>query len=190
MICAHHACMFTIPNLFTLVRLLLVPTLGYLLTQAEYRAALIVFLIAALTDFVDGFIARRFHSTSNLGATLDPIADKLSMLVATVLLCWQGLIPIWLGIGVVSRDVVIAVGALVYRYRFGRIEIAPTMLSKVNTALEFAVLSAAMAGAAQWISPDQWLTPAFALVFATVISSGLQYVWVWSRKAIRDARSA
>jgi len=182
--------MFSLPNLLTLIRLALVPMMGYFLLGGEYGLALIVFLIAAVTDLVDGVIARHFNLASALGATLDPVADKLNMFVATLLLYWNGLVPIWLAIAIVLRDVVIIAGALAYRFTLGRVEMAPTSLSKANTFIEFAVLLAVMASAARWIESDRWLPIAFVLVFATVIASGLQYVWVWGRKAIRDTRRA
>lgn len=178
----------SIPNLITLVRLALVPALGYFLLGGEYGLALIVFLVAAVTDLVDGFIARHFELVSALGATLDPIADKLNMFVATVLLAWQGLLPVWLAIAIVLRDVVIVAGALAYRLTLGHIEIAPTTLSKVNTFIEFAVLIAVMAAAARWIQTDRWLPAVFVLAFVTAIASGVQYVWVWSWKVVRDSR--
>ena len=180
----------SIPNLITLVRLALVPLMGYFLLGGEHGLALIVFLAAAVTDLLDGFIARHFELASALGATLDPIADKLNMFVATVLLAWEGLLPMWLAIAIVLRDVVIVAGALAYRFTLGHVEIAPTMLSKVNTFIEFAVLLVVMASAARWIEIDRWLPAAFLLVFATVIASGVQYVWVWGWKAVRDSRRA
>ena len=149
--------MLNIPNLITLIRLALVPVMGYLLLAGEYGLALVVFFTAALTDLVDGFIARHFKLTSALGATLDPIADKLNMFVATVLLAWGGVLPMWLAIAIVVRDVVIVAGALAYRFTLGHVEIAPTKLSKVNTFIEFGVLLAVMAGAARWIETDRWL---------------------------------
>ena len=180
--------MVNVPNLITLVRLALVPVIAYLLWQGAYGYALIVFLSAALSDFLDGVIARTFDQRSALGAALDPIADKLSMFVATVVLAWQGSIPLWLAAAIVLRDVVIVTGAIAYRATIGRIEIAPTMLSKVNTVIEFGVLLAVMANAAAWFDAAAWLPALFVLVFVTVVASGVQYVWVWGLKAIRDAR--
>lgn len=180
--------MLNIPNAITLVRLALVPVTGWLLWRGAYGPALIVFLTAAVSDFLDGVIARRFDLKSRLGATLDPIADKLNMFVATVLLALQGLLPLWLAAAIVLRDVVIVAGAVAYRMLRGHIEIAPTMLSKVNTFIEFGVLIAVMASAAGWIEAGPWLPVVFALVFATVAASGLQYIWIWGRKALADAR--
>ena len=179
-----------IPNLITLVRLALVPVVAYFLLHGEHGVALIVFFFAAVTDLIDGWIARRFKLTSALGATLDPIADKLNMFVATVLLGWQGLLPLWLAIAIVLRDVVIVAGALAYRLTLGPIKITPTTLSKVNTFVEFTVLLLVMASAARWIEIDRWLPAAFVFVFATVLASGVQYVWVWGWKAARDSRRA
>ena len=181
--------MLNVPNILTLVRLGLVPVVGYYLAVAAYEIALPIFLVAALTDLADGYIARRFKLTSRLGATLDPIADKLSMLVATVLLTVQALMPLWLGIAIIARDIVIVVGALAYRAVRGHVKIAPTWLSKINTFLEFTVLLLVMAAAAGWIDTEPWLQSVFLIVFVTVVASGGQYVWLWGRKAVAERQS-
>jgi cardiolipin synthase len=178
-----------LPNLITFLRLALVPAVAYALFVRAYDAALPLFLVAALSDTADGYIARRFHVTSRLGAALDPIADKLSMLAATLVLAWQELVPLWLAAAIVVRDVVIVVGALAYRAALGHLDIAPTLLSKLNTVVEFTLLLVVMAGAAGWIDVDRWIGPAFALTGVTVIGSGVQYVWLWGRKAWRQIRS-
>jgi len=181
--------MHNLPNLITLIRLALVPAVAYALLVRAYGVALPLFLAAAVSDTADGYIARRFHVTSRLGATLDPIADKLNMLVATLALAWQGLVPVWLAAAIVSRDVIIVVGALAYRAAIGNLEIAPTWLSKINTVIEFTLLLIVMAGAADWIDVEGWIVAAFALTAATVVASGLQYVWLWGRKAWREGHS-
>ena len=180
--------MINVPNLITLVRLALVPVIAWLLWQGSYGPALVVFLAAALSDFLDGVIARTFDQRSALGAALDPVADKLAMFVTTVVLAWQDLLPLWLAAAIVLRDVVIVAGAAAYRATIGRVEIAPTMLAKVNTFIEFGVLLVVMGNAADWIAAGAWLPPLFALVFVTVVASGAQYVWIWGWKASRDAR--
>lgn len=180
--------MLNVPNLITIVRLALVPVMAYLLVQARFGAALVVFLLAAVSDFLDGYIARRFRLASAFGAMLDPVADKLSMFVATVLLAWQGLVPLWVAAAIVLRDIVIVAGAFAYRFAIGRVEIAPTVLSKVNTFIEFGVLLLVMANAAGLIKASAWLPALFVLVFATVIGSGAQYVWIWGWKAAHDPR--
>jgi len=180
--------MLNVPNVITLVRLALVPVTAWLLWQGAYGLALLVFLSAAVSDFLDGVIARTFDQASTFGATLDPIADKLNMFVATVMLAWQGLLPLWLAVAIVLRDVVIVSGALVYRARIGHVEIAPTALSKINTFIEFGALLLVMAHAAAWIDVSAWLPAVFVLVFATVLASGAQYVWVWGWKAARESK--
>jgi cardiolipin synthase len=182
--------MLNVPNVITLVRLALVPVTAWLLWQRLYGPALIVFLAAAVSDFLDGVIARNFNQASALGATLDPIADKLNMFIATVLLAWHGLLPLWLAAAIVARDVVIVGGAIAYRYAVGPVEVAPTRLSKVNTFIEFGVLLLVMASAAGWIDAAAWLPAVFMLVFATVLASGAQYVWVWGRKAVQSRHGA
>jgi cardiolipin synthase len=173
------------------VRLALVPVTAWLLWEGRYGPALIVFLIAAVSDFLDGAIARTFNLSSDFGAAMDPIADKLNMFVATVVLAWQGLLPLWLAITIVLRDVIIVAGAVAYRLSAGHITIAPTMLSKVNTVIEFSVLLLVMASAAAWVDAGAWLPVVFMVVFATVVASGAHYVWVWGWKAAHrhEARS-
>lgn len=178
--------MRNLPNLLTLLRLVLVPVMGYFAWSGRYAIALPIFLVAALTDLADGYIARRFNLVSKLGALLDPVADKLNMFVATVLLAWQSRIPIWLAVAIIGRDVVIVAGAIAYRIARGRLDIKPTRLSKVNTAIEFAVLLLVMAAAAGWIDATAWMLPSFVIVFVTATASGIQYVWRWGRMAFAE----
>ena len=178
-----------LPNIITLARIGLIPVVAYYLIEEAYRIALPIFMVAALSDFADGYIARRFKLASRLGAALDPIADKLNMLVATVLLAWQGLIPS----GLRSRR-----GARHrHRLRCARLsngarptsDISPTRLSKLNTFIEFTVLMLVMAAAASWVNAGAWMPRLFLIVFGTVVASGAQYVWLWGRKALADRRS-
>src|SRR5437763_16832459 len=111
------------------------------------------------------------------------------MLCATLLLAWQSLVPLWLAVAIIGRGVVIVAGALAYRRAFGKVDIAPMLLSKLNTVVEFAMLIAVMAVAADWLRALRWLDALFALTLATVLASGAQYVWTWGRKAIAARRS-
>jgi cardiolipin synthase len=178
--------MLNVPNLITLLRLATVPVFAWLLLRENHAAALLVFMVAAASDWLDGYIARRYHATSRFGATLDPVADKLSMFVATVVLAWQGLLPLWLAVAIVLRDVIIVAGAIAYRMIVGPLEMAPTQLSKLNTTLEFGLLLAIMAIAAQWLPDGPWLYALFVATGVTVVLSGAQYVWIWGRKAAAD----
>jgi cardiolipin synthase len=181
--------MSTLPNVITFVRLALIPVVAAALANGAYAVALPAFLAAALSDAADGYIARRFNWVSPLGATLDPIADKLNMLVATLFLAWQELLPLWLAVAIVARDVVIVAGALAYRAVIGHLDIAPTWLSKFNTVIEFSLLALLMGVGAGWIERGVWMPIAFALTGVTVVASGAQYVWVYGRRALHESRA-
>jgi cardiolipin synthase len=172
-----------LPNLITGLRFLLIPALVLLLLERRYVAAFEVFVVSALSDLADGFIARRWNLRTRLGAIADPLADKLTMLSVTLVLAAQALIPIWLATAIVVRDLVIVAGAVAFHCIVGRVEMAPSWLSKFNTALEFAVLSALLADAAGAIEVTAWLPPLFGLMLVTLAASGAHYVWVWGRRA-------
>jgi cardiolipin synthase len=175
-------------NAITLVRLGLVPVMAYLLIRETYSVALWIFLVSALSDLADGYLARRLGTVSKLGATLDPIADKLNMVVATVILAWDALMPLWLAIAIVVRDFLIVTGALAYRLAYGHLEVAPTLLSKTNTFLEFALLLLVMAVGAGYLASGVWTPMAFYLVFATVVASAVHYAWLVTRNALTENR--
>ncbi len=180
--------MLTLPNLITIARVLLIPVVAFLLLDHDYKLAFAVFMAAAAGDWLDGFLARRLNQMSQLGAVLDPVADKMTMMIVAILLAAQGMLPIWLAVVIVMRDAIIVAGAIAYRFVVGHIEMAPTRLSKANTFLEFGVLALVMAQSAELFGAGAWLMPLFFLLFASVLVSGAHYVWVWRRKAIEDTR--
>ena len=178
-----------VPNMITVVRGLLIPVIGALLLQERYVEAFWTLVASALSDLVDGQIARRFNARSRFGAIADPIADKLTMLTVTLLLAWQGLLPVWLATAMVLRDVVIVGGAVAYHRLFGHVEMTPTWLSKLNTALEFVMLAAVIADAAALVDDRAMLPLLFAAVLLSVATSGVQYVWIWGRRALTLTRA-
>ena len=178
--------MFTLPNFITVARILLIPVVAFLLLDHDYRLACAIFMAAAVGDWLDGYLARRLDQTSQLGAVLDPIADKMTMMIVAILLAAQEMLPIWLAVVIVMRDALIVAGAVAYRFVVGHIEMAPTRLSKANTFLEFGVLALVMAQAGQLLDAGAWLMPLFVLLFVSVLVSGAHYVWVWRRKAIEN----
>ena len=117
-----------IPNALTLLRFLLIPALVFLLAQRRYDAAFAVFVVSALSDFSDGVIARHWNARTRFGEIADPLADKLTMLAVTITLAVQGLLPLWLVVAILVRDVVIVGGGLAYHYMVGRYDMAPTLL--------------------------------------------------------------
>lgn len=180
--------MFTLPNIITIARILLIPVVAFLLLDHDNRLAFAVFMAAAVGDWLDGFLARRLNQMSQLGAVLDPIADKMTMMIVAILMAAQGLLPTWLAVVIVMRDAIIVAGAVAYRFVVGYIEMAPTRLSKANTFLEFGVLALVMAQAGELVDAGPFLMPLFALLFTSVLVSGAHYVWVWRRKAIEDGQ--
>lgn len=177
-----------LPNLITALRFVLIPVLVALLIEHRYVEAFAVFVVSALSDLADGQIARRWNLRTRLGAIADPLADKLTMLAVTLVLAAQALVPAWLAVAIVVRDLVIVAGAVAFHFVVGSVEMAPSRLSKFNTVLEFSVLSALLADAARAIEVTALLPPLFVLVMITILGSGAQYVWVWGRRAWRSRR--
>ncbi|NND00996.1 MAG: hypothetical protein HKN85_12510 [Gammaproteobacteria bacterium] len=172
--------MIYIPNLLTLARIGLVPLLLVLLQEQQFLMSLYVFIIAGITDGLDGFIAKRFNAQTQLGAILDPLADKALLVSSYVMLSMMGLIPYWLMIVVVFRDLVIVSGYLIMVLFFGSVEMRPLRISKLNTVLQIAfiiLVLAQLAGAALLAV----LIPILAYaVFISSILSGGAYVYIWS----------
>ena len=173
-----------VPNALTLLRFLLIPVLVVLLAQRAYYLALAVLFVSALSDVADGVIARRWNARTRFGAIADPLADKLTMLAVTLSLVVQGLLPLWLVAAIVVRDLVIVGGALAFHYTVGRYDMAPTLLSKFNTGIEILTLAMVLGSAANIFDASAARPVLFALLMATIVASGVQYVWVWSRRAI------
>jgi cardiolipin synthase len=178
-----------LPNLITVLRFLLIPLVVLLLDERRYEAAFAVFMVSALSDLADGWIARRWNARTPFGAVADPLADKLTMLAVTVVLAIQAVMPVWLAAAIVVRDFVIVAGAVAFHVMIGRVEMAPTWLSKFNTVLEFVVLAMLLADATEAIQLTAWLPPLFALVACTIVASGVHYVWAWGRRAVRSKRA-
>ena len=122
-----------IPNFLTFLRILMVLPFAASLHYEYYRQALALFFIAGLSDGIDGFIARRFNWKSRFGAIADPLADKLLLITAYVVLTVMGHLPLWLTVLVFSRDIIIVVSALGYHYLIGRYEMKPSLLGKLST---------------------------------------------------------
>jgi cardiolipin synthase (CMP-forming) len=124
----------SIPNLITLARILLVPVLVWAIIAGEMQLAFLLFLAAGISDAVDGFLAKRFGMATELGAYLDPLADKVLIVSIYVALGINGVLPAWLVILVVSRDIMI-VGAVLLSWLVDNpVAMKPLLVSKLNTA--------------------------------------------------------
>ncbi len=171
----------SIPNFITLGRVILVPVVFWLLLNGETRAAFFVFVVAGVSDAIDGYLAKRFHWETDLGAYLDPLADKLLIVCIFVALGVRGLLPSWLVIAVVSRDILIVI-AVVLSWLLGRpVRIRPLVVSKVNTALQI-VLAATVLADEGFNLGFEWVR--ILLVWATAaltLGSLAAYLGAWLR---------
>ncbi|ODU37376.1 MAG: CDP-diacylglycerol--glycerol-3-phosphate 3-phosphatidyltransferase [Thiobacillus sp. SCN 63-374] len=170
---------FNLPNVITLARLAAVPVVGWLILQQRWEAAFWLFLAAAVSDGIDGLLARWLQQMTQLGAL---------GLVTLVLLTLEEAIPMWVTLAILLRDSVIVLGALSYRGLAGHLEIHPTWLGKTHMFAEFALLTLVLAGLAGLLALEGWLLPLFGIVFVIAVLSGAQYVWIWSAKARAAAR--
>lgn len=171
----------TLPNVLTAGRLVLVPFVVWYLAAGEIETAFWLFVVAAVTDFLDGNLARLLNQRSVLGAWLDPIADKAMLLSTLLMLVWLGVLPFWLGLLVAVRDIVVLLGAAAYRTLTGGLEVTPTWWGKAATAAEFLLVSLALADLALgW--GIAFLHLVAGLTGLLVFISGLHYVWLWVGK--------
>jgi cardiolipin synthase (CMP-forming) len=172
-----------IPNVITLIRMLLVPVLIYLLLHGDYTGALWVFLAAGVSDALDGFIAKRFNMCTRLGALLDPLADKFLLVSSVIVLALQGHLPWWLALIIVARDIIIVGGAGAFYLRSGRLDMAPSMPSKLNTFVQICLISLLIIQLSGLAQVSGWFPLLFGLVVGAALISGGHYVAVWGRKA-------
>ncbi len=173
-----------IPNLISLLRILLVVPIAYYLWNQNYLVALSLFLIGGLSDGLDGFLARRYHWETELGVILDPMGDKLMMLVAYLLLGWQQLLPWWLVGLVIARDLVIVSGTLLYRYFIGKAKLRPLFISKLNTVMQILLVLFTMLSQVVVLPPAVVQTLVW-LVALTTLLSGYSYVREWGTRALQ-----
>lgn len=172
-----------IPNLITVLRLLLVPPVVFGLLTGHYTVALALFVIAGASDALDGFLAKHFGWTSRLGGLLDPVADKLLLVSCYLALTWQELLPVWLTAVVIGRDLIILAGATVYHVLVERLEAAPSVISKLNTLSQLALVVAVLFNYGAQTLPAGWLDVLIYSVLATTLLSGADYIWTWSWRA-------
>jgi cardiolipin synthase len=172
-----------LPNLICLARIALVWPILSLLAVGDYGWAAVCFFIAGVSDLADGYIAKRFGWTTELGKWLDPLADKCLLLTVFVVAAWAGLVPRWLTAVVITRDVMIALGALTYLAWLGPLEGRPTFASKLNTLVQLAYLLAVLLFKASGFPPVVLLELGTILTLMTTVLSGLGYVIEYSRRA-------
>lgn len=171
----------SIPNLITLGRILLVPVVVWAITAGEMRVAFVLFLAAGISDAVDGFLAKRFGMATELGAYLDPLADKAMLVSIYVALGITDAVPRWLVILVVSRDIMI-VSAVILSWLVDKpVPLKPLPVSKFNTVAQIALACVVMASIGFDFDATMAVTALTALVTALTLLSIAFYVAEWVR---------
>ncbi len=174
-----------LPNIITLGRILLVPVIVWAIASGQMTIAFGLFVIAGLSDAVDGFLAKRFGMTSDIGALLDPLADKALLVSIYVTLGIAGALPRWLVILVVSRDIMI-IGAVIVSWLLGNpIPMKPLMVSKMNTAAQVGFAALVLASLGFGFAPAPFDTILMALVTVLTLLSVSFYLVEWVRHMSR-----
>ena len=174
---ASDAALLTLPNVITFARLCAVPAAVWLVLQDRMDAAFWVFVAAGISDAVDGWLARVSNSRSRLGAILDPVADKALLVSIYVTLAAVGVLPDWLAILVVFRDLLIVGGVLVLYVLGQPPAIQPILLSKANTALQITLAAGALLVAGYGLSAGGLIGLLVLATAASTFASGAVYVW-------------
>jgi cardiolipin synthase len=177
-----------VPNSLTFLRLMLAFPLGALILRGEYSWALGVGLTAGLSDMLDGYFARRLGALSRFGAVLDPVADKILVTVTFVCLAMSELVPWYLAIAVITRDLVIVAGAACYHQFIGPFEFAVTKLSKANMSTQICFCALVLLSqVVEWVPPITILAGTMAVLFIAA-ASGSDYVLSWTIKALQSRK--
>ena len=168
-----------LPNLLTLLRIGAVPVLILFLYEGRYGAALVVFVIAGITDGLDGWIAKRFDAVTRLGSILDPLADKMLIVSTYVMLTLAGDIPFWLLLLIGFRDLGIISGVLVLQWVYGEVRMQPSPVSKLNTFLQILLVVLIMLEQVEWLVLAPLTDAVLWLVVSTTLASAFHYVYFW-----------
>jgi len=188
----------TIPNMLTVFRMVLIPVFVTLLFYQRFVLALAVFVVAGLTDALDGLLARRFDQQSQLGTILDPVADKLMLVTAFIVLTMRSVfpqplpshlpVPFWVTVTVISRDVFIIVGAAAINIMTGFRGFRPSWLGKLNTIVQIVAVIIIMFAASVPYYTGLYLPTVYAAVFVLAILSGLHYIFFASKLMNEDRK--
>jgi len=179
----------TAPNLLTLLRICLAPFLVAAILQRDFRLSLVLFVVAGLTDALDGLLARLLHQKTKLGEYLDPVADKLLLSTLFVVLTHLGLIPLTVTILVLGRDVGILIVAALLYIAAGMRDFSPGIFGKANTVAQILAVSMVLLGQAD-VAPWILFTRSWALnaTIVLTIASGIQYAWRVAHKPLVASR--
>jgi cardiolipin synthase len=169
----------SLPNMITIGRLVLTPAIIGMGIDEKWGAAFLIFIVAGVSDALDGWLAKTYHLQSELGAVLDPLADKALIISIYVLLASAGILPPWLTILVVSRDALIVGGVLVAWFLARPVKVRPHMSSKITTALQLGLAGFVLAGEAYGFRLEALESLLVAGVAALTVTSASVYLWLW-----------
>lgn len=172
-----------IPNIITVMRIILIAPFLYAMLNDQYSMAFYIFLVAGLSDGIDGFLARHFQWTTQFGVFMDPLADKLLMMSSFIVLAWFGKLPLWLFVIVILRDVVIMSGIAGIFYVRGNVDFEPSMISKINTGLQVLLIGLLLFELAFHAVAAYLLEGVMYCVAVMTLLSLMGYVWDGLRQA-------
>lgn len=188
----------TLPNVLTVFRMALTPVFVSLLFYQKFVWALAAFVVAGITDGLDGLLARRFQQQSELGRILDPIADKMMLVTSFVVLSMRGVfptpmpkhlpVPFWVTITVISRDIFILVGAAAINMVSGFRAFQPSFLGKVSTVVQILAVAAVILAAQTRVGTGYYLPTVYTSVFTLALLSGIHYIFFVSRLLNEDRK--
>lgn len=177
----------SVPNLISLARLMAVPVMIYLILHGYYLAAFWLFVAAGVSDAIDGYIAKQMGQATVLGSYLDPLADKALLVGVYITMGQADLLPSWLVILVVFRDIVIIGGVVLLHISTDGVRMKPLVVSKINTAAQIILVTVVLSNLAfpqlEW---SQFVSILIYLVTATTFASGAAYVVSWSRNVEKN----
>lgn len=172
----HHASRsFNLPNTLTVARIVLIPVFITALEYKRYDYALYIFVLAAFTDLMDGLLARLRDQRTQLGRFLDPMADKFILVTAYVFFAYYGLVPPWLTIIVISRDIIIITGVVLLYFITHTLKAEPSIPGKASTAMQFLLLFSVLLNINYGTLPEIRGILIWATAFITA-ASGLHYI--------------
>lgn len=170
-----------VPNLITIGRILLAPLTIWFITAGRFPEAFLTVIVAGVSDAADGFIAKRFDQATELGAYIDPLADKILLVSIYVSLGFLNEMPSWLVILAVSRDILI-LGAVILSWLMDKpVEVKPIMVSKVNTMAQIVLACMILGALAFDIAMEGVVLPFAVIVAMLTVISGANYMWQWMR---------
>lgn len=175
-----------LPNALSVIRIILTVPVVIALLKEQYLLALLLFLLAGISDALDGWIAKQFSFQTRLGSILDPMADKILLTCTFITLYWVGILPLWLFMLIFVRDVIIVAGAL--GYFLGEMTsdselLQPTLISKFNTVLQIALVLFLLL-IQIYVEFAIFLEMVFIIVATSTGLSGADYMWLWIKKFI------